>query len=286
MPTILDFLGTEGVPDAGPVYYLEGASLMPLIAGTGATTAPPGAVLPADAAFSEAVRLGGEQKALTTAGAKCIHDVGSGETVVYDLRADPGEVVAAADPAGSPVGSVVTAMFDAIFEMTETWHIEIDGGGVAHAFEIAAAPGEATSTGEIYLARAMTADGRVRPIAGPRLEGASPPGIDIKGLRVSDRLHLAFKATPRKFPVEFRFSVDGKSAQAITYLGEGLVRPSEMPFVQAPGREACKSRGQPPSRPVPPYILVWLGGEQVGDETTAHLSDQAKQQLRALGYLQ
>lgn len=280
MPTILDVVGVE------PGSHIEGSSLLPLITGVGSVRAAPGAVLPPEVAFSEAVRLGGEKKSLTAPAAKAIHDVDSGETLVFDLEADPGEAKALSDAGASRLRPFVATMFEAIFDMTETWHIEIDGGGLAHNFGIAATPGRGVLDGEIYLARAITGDGGIRPIGVPGPAATGSHGLDIKNLTVSDRLQLAFKATPRKFPVNFEFTVDGKAAQAITYLGEGLVNPDGMPFAQMPGRPSCKSRGEPATRPHPPYILVWLGGTPVGDETSANLSDQAKQQLRALGYLQ
>jgi arylsulfatase A-like enzyme len=280
MPTILDILGVE------PGTRVEGASLLPLIAGGGGVRSAPDAVLPPEMAFSEAVRLGGEKKALTGPGAKTIHDVNSGETVVFDLAADPGEANALSDADASEIRPIVATMFDAIFEMTETWHVEIDGGGLAHDFGIAAASSRGERDGRIYLARAMTADGRIRPVGNSGAAPAGPAGIDIKDLAVSDRFQVAFKAAPRRFPVNFNFTMDGKPAQAITYLGEDLVNPDGMPFAQMPGKAACKSRGEPASRPHPPYILVWLAGAAADDETAANLSDQARQQLRALGYLQ
>lgn len=278
-PTILAFLG------AGARSGLEGVSLLPL-AGGGAVTGNPDAVLPPGVAFAEGVRLGGEKKAIATAGVKVIHDTASGETMIFDLGSDPGETRTLGASDRPELRDSARTLFRAIFAMTETWHLEIGAGGLPHNFDVSIAPKRGTHAGEIVLARTISAEGDYGLAQGLASEASPAAVLAMRDLRVSDTFRLVFKTAPAKFSVSFDLRMDGKPAHAVTCLGASLARPDTMPFVQMPGKPTCKARGEPSGRPREPYIAVWLSGKSHGDEAAAVLSDRTRRQLRALGYVQ
>jgi arylsulfatase A-like enzyme len=288
-PTILDVLGLGGE------RRFEGASLLPLMTGRGRAEAQPGAVLPSSIAYSEGVRLGGEQKSLTGSACKVIHHLESGTTEVYDLKLDPGEKVSleldGGQSASLPVEEAgcrdaVRALFRAMFGTTESWHLEIRTEGRPHRFDIAVSASRGVVAGEIYPVRTIDSAGAYYPLkvsaAAPGTSGA----ISLKSLVIDDSLDLVFQSSPTRYPVTFELRIDGDPATNITFLGSDLVPPDGMPFVQAPGKPTCRSRGEPSTRPQPPYMVIWLSGAGYGEEVGATLNDSTKRQLRALGYLE
>jgi arylsulfatase A-like enzyme len=280
VPTVLDVLGYEGPPD------LEGVSLVPCAMGKALPLAGETSVLPRDVAFAEGVRLGGERKALTTATAKIIHDVASGRTLAFGLADDPGEERPLDEQAVAYPRDAAKALLDAVFDMTETWHVEIAAGGEPHVFDLNADAVRGSVRGKIDLVRVVDREGIYHPLgAGSRSE--APGGaLEIRGLGVDTAFALVFKSEPRRFPVALDFMVDGRPATEITYLGASLSRADSMPLLQNPGKAACRSRGEPRTRPEPPYVLVWLGGKAYEGDAAASLTEGTKRSLRAVGYMQ
>jgi arylsulfatase A-like enzyme len=288
-PTILDVLGAGQAPE------FEGVSLLPLargehgeggVAGSGSAAGSPDAVLPPGAAFAEGVRLGGEKKALTTSGIKVIHDVESGRTSVFDLRLDPGEAQDLGATGRPELREAARDLFKAVFEATETWHLEIAAGGRPHVFDVSITPRRGPHPGQIVIARMADAEGDYRPAGYPAPGARAAVSLDVRGLQTSGTVELLLKAAPARFPVIFDLRMDGEPAHAITYLGDSLARPDTMPFVQTPGKPTARARGEPSERPATPYIAVWLSGKSHGDQAPAALSDRTRRQLRALGYVQ
>lgn len=280
VPTILDILGREEMPD------LEGVSLLPLTRGEGLAAARKGMVLPPQVAFAEGVRLGGELKALTTASTKVIHEVASGRTLAFDLLEDPEEQRVLDPRDTSYPRDAARGVLDAVFDMTETWHVEIVTGGEPHVFDIKAGALRGSLKGKIGFARAVDQDGMYRVVDSAPVSALGRSMLDIEGLGVDTCFALVFKSEPERFPVVFDVKVDGRPATEITYLGASLARADAMPLIQNPGKADCRSRGKPWSRPEPPYVLLWLGGEAYSGEADASLGDRTKRGLRAVGYIQ
>ncbi|MFH1220967.1 MAG: sulfatase [Candidatus Eisenbacteria bacterium] len=278
-PTILELVGLKSQ------VHFEGASLAGLICGCGPVRAEPGAVLPPNVAYSEAVRLGSEKKALTAYPYKVIQDMGSGETVGFNLAEDPAESRGLATD-GPPLANVVRTMYAAVFKTTDTWHLEIATDGTPHAFDVAVASRRGVFDGEIYLARTIDTNGNYHSLEGIRSAPSSPGVLELRSLSVPGSLRLAFKVAPWRFPVLFDLKMDGRPAVGYTYLGASLARPESVPFEQHPGKKTCKSRGEPSARPAAPYILVWLYESAYQGETEVTLSDQTRKGLRSLGYVQ
>ncbi len=284
-PTILDLLGVT------PKGHFEGASLIPLILGRGVPQAPPGAALPPDVAFSEAIGLGTEKKSVTTSTYKVIHDIDSGETMFFDLARDPGEKQSISDPRipdpqASVLRSAVRTIYETAFRITDTWYLEMRTDGIPRHFDIAITSQRGLLPGQIRLARVIDAEGNFHDIGGGAARHGVSNALELRNLGVESICRLAFKSAPEKFPLMFDFQMDGRPATAHTYLGSSLAQPDSMPFAQHPGKTTCRSRGEPSSRPKAPYVLVWMSESGYEGDTAVNLSDQTKKELRSLGYVQ
>lgn len=72
----------------------------------------------------------------------------------------------------------------------------------------------------------------------------------------------------------------------MTYQGPDLASPKEMPFTIGRHRGRARVRGEPPARPDPPYVLIWLIEGEYGADIKVEHDDETKKELRALGYIQ
>ena len=279
-PTILDLLGVS------PGVHFEGMSLLPLAGGQAGQAAPSGAILPPDVAFSEAVRLGPDQKSLTTPDLKVIHNVDSGSTLVFDLVRDRGETSNVADSQAGRAGDAVRTIYETLFGLTDSWYIEIATGQGTGTFDVDVACARGARPGTLRLVRRIDGQGDYSPVGGPAGRPEAPGVLALTGLTVSGTCKLAFKSEPPRFPLTFNIRMDGAAATAITYLGSALTRPEGMPFAQNPGKETCRSRGLPGSRPVPPYVLVYFSETPYDYDSATTLRDETTKQLRSLGYVQ
>jgi len=109
----------------------------------------------------------------------------------------------------------------------------------------------------------------------------------LRHLRPDSLLTLGVKIyAPAALDLQFNLTVDGKTAADRTLIGEGGKRPSSMPFARRTGSLAKQTWGAPREKPAPPYFLVWRQHGRQGSETNATLSEEARRELRALGYLQ
>jgi arylsulfatase A-like enzyme len=281
VPTILDLVRVT--TDA----HLEGASLRPLLTGKGNPKAPETSLLPADIAFSGALLYGGERKSVRAHPWKLVYEVATGDARLYDLQHDPGEAqdVSGGQPAVLDLLSGIA--LKTIFGISDTWYVELDGGGQDHTFDIKVSlKGPGSGAARIYLYGLLDADGRIVDAEDGIAPEATTSSISIPGLRLNRALTLAFKVEPKSSQLRFDLKIDGKHTLASTYLGEDLSRPTEMPFSQKGAPGGAESEGEPATRPTAPYLLVWHSGSRFGGETPAKLDDETKKQLRALGYLQ
>ena len=119
------------------------------------------------------------------------------------------------------------------------------------------------------------------------MEGGAGPVFRIEGLEAADPVTMGLRIhAPGGLRPEMDFRIDGETAEGRTFLGEALEHPGAMPFALPMRAAQVASVSGPATRPDPPYILVWRVTGRYAGETPADLSENAKKELRALGYIQ
>jgi arylsulfatase A-like enzyme len=278
-PTVLDFLGIE------PDTHLEGISLRPLLTGVGDIEPSLVSLLPHDIAFAEAMLHGREQKSITAYPWKLIRDAVTGDEMLFNLEDDPGENTDLLTEAGDTRTVLEEVLFKTLFGLSDTWYVELAGGGADHTFDLAITTKTVAASSSFELRKVM--DEKRRFVADDVLEFADGPSnvLRLEDITLSGSLTLAFQVRPWRVPLSFDLRIDGVPAIGRTYLGESLSEPDEMPFVEKDAR-ASESRGIPPSRPSGPYFLVWHTTSSFKGTKEVRLDDATRKELRALGYIQ
>jgi len=279
-PTVLDFLGIE------PASHMEGASLRPMITGEGEMDAPAGSLLPPGIGFSESMLYGPQRKSIVAYPWKYVYDMMTGGCLLFDLRADPGETedLAAARPEALKPASELLAK--TVFGISETWYIELSGGGEQHVFDLEISSRTGPRTGIIYIAHVFDAGGRMLDMASLGGSGVSPGGISVRGLKLSSKVTVALKVEPDKTPLRVEARLDGKTAIESVYLGAALDNPGTNPFTIDRRKGVIIPPGVPADRPDGPYFLIWRSGKSLGEPTVFDLDESIKNELRSVGYLQ
>lgn len=280
MPTVLEILGIENRE------HMEGVSLLALLEG-GTGPAPAGErMLASGAAYTEGMLRGPEKKSVTAHPWKLIYNVDTREEMLFNLGRDPRENENLIARETGPGEAFEKLLFNAMFDISGTWYIEMNGGGEPHRFDIGLTSERELTVGRIYLYKAVDTGGRVHDIEHLVTPGRPVQELRIEGLSVTDRLTLAVKARPDNLPVNFDLAIDGVPAVGETYLGPSLGNLGHMPFTQKASKPNLKSRGVPEERPSPPYFLVWLSEGQYRGETAIEMNEETKKELRAIGYIQ
>jgi arylsulfatase A-like enzyme len=277
MPTILEIAGID--TDA----RMEGRDLGPLMSGEAqAGPAGEGALL-ANEAFSEALLYGPEQKSVTALPYKLIRHMESGEEMLFDLGEDPREMENLTGDEPGAHEALGQHLFGTLFRMSGTWYVQVDPGGPGHLLDIAIDAGTASPQAEITLHRAFDTTGRFLEDGEIGLSRETDSRLRLVGLSLDESFILAFKVEPPRTVVEFSFTLDGESATSMTYVGEDLTSPEEMPFTR---RSARKNLGKPLSHPGAPCFLVWHAGRNPRVRRPVRLDGDVKKELRSLGYIQ
>jgi arylsulfatase A-like enzyme len=280
MPTVLEILGIENRE------HMEGVSLLALLEG-GTGPAPAGErMLASGAAYTEGMLRGPEKKSVTAHPWKLIYNVDTREEMLFNLGRDPRENENLIARETGPGEAFEKLLFNAMFDISGTWYIEMNGGGEPHRFDIGLTSERELTVGRIYLYKAVDTGGRVHDIEHLVTPGRPVQELRIEGLSVTDRLTLAVKARPDNLPVNFDLAIDGVPAVGETYLGPSLGNLGHMPFTQKASKPNLKSRGVPEERPSPPYFLVWLSEGQYRGETAIEMNEETRKELRAIGYIQ
>jgi arylsulfatase A-like enzyme len=280
MPTVLDILDIEF--DA----RLEGVSLVPVLTGSGNALPSPGALFPANLAYSEGLLQGPERKGITAQPWKLIYDLHTKGEMFFNLEQDPAEQDNLIAQKPDALVLLEDIMFNSVFEMTDTWYIEMAGAGEHHSFDVKIASERGPGIGTICLFKFLDPSGRIVDQGPVRM---SPEGhtLAIDGLDVERSLTLAFKVeAPRAVPVSFDLRIDGDPALERTYFGDDLRTPAGMPFALKPPRNTVESRTGPSRKPQPPYFLIWHCESEYKGQARAELDEKVKGELRALGYIQ
>jgi arylsulfatase A-like enzyme len=278
-PTVLDFLGLE----AGT--HLEGISLMPLLTGDGDLEPSLVSLLPHDISFAEAMLHGREQKSITAYPWKLIQDAVTREEMLFNLDEDPGEKENIIYEAGETSLVLEEVLFKTLFGLTDTWYVELAGGGQDHTFDLTITTKTVAPSSRFELTKIMDEQRRFIPQGVVEFAEGPDNALKLEGITLSSSLTLAFQVKPWRVPMSFDLRIDGEPAIGRTYLGEALSEPDEMPFAQKNSRTS-KSRGIPSSRPTGPYFLVWHTASSFKGGKEVRLDDATRKELRALGYIQ
>ncbi|MGD8628434.1 MAG: sulfatase [bacterium] len=319
LPTLLDLLGFE------PEDHFEGRSLAGLLGSEGRMNerggngparegARPGGgsrpLLPHDFAYSEALLYGGEQKSLTTYPWKLIYDMQEQQASFFNLEDDPGEQVSLADGpkdiapedsadeesrtreirAGNIKAKQAQArleqeLYQTIFDISDTWFVEMGGGGGAHRFDLNVRTDVIPGSGRIRISR-LIEDGRIVPIDTAGLANIGPSRIDLQNIVTNEPITVAFQPASLKAPVQFDLYIDGEAASSRTFIGRSMQRPVTMPFLESMENLEAPAIGRPLREPDGPYFHVWVKPTLYREDSGIELDEETTQELKAVGYLQ
>jgi arylsulfatase A-like enzyme len=282
-PTILDLVGI----DSGT--HFEGVSLKHLIMGdNGQRETAEGRILPAHVAYSEALLYPrpGERKCVTAYNWKLIYDVKTAEELFFNLAEDPGEHLNLAGDGGEPLTLLEENLSKILLAISDTWFVEIAGSKSGSLIDIevrCVTPEGATYFG---LVRLLDGDHKILRTADVPEARVSANIAAISDLEVTDPITLCFTLERQETPVGFDIRIDGTPAVDNTYVGRSLSKPATMPFIRALAGKDESTKGEPDSRPDPPYVLIWRSGSAYEGETSIVLDAKTKRDLRAVGYIQ
>jgi arylsulfatase A-like enzyme len=280
MPTILDILGIDREP------HFEGVSLKPLLEGTGTVTDHQGCLLSPDVAFAEAIMHGLEMKSVTAYPLKLIHHMTTGEEMLFDLDDDPEEMRNLIDQELEVASGLKEILFKTLFEISDTWYIELAGGGEDHTVDLEITAEKGPGIGIINLYKLFAGNGDLLDPGEVLYSKASGSVLKLDGLNLKGTVTLAFKVDLPRIPIRFDFRIDGRSAGPHTCMGKSLASPDEMPFIIKGARGRVKSEGRPSGTLAPPYLLLWYSEGKYRGDTAITLDQETKKELKALGYIQ
>jgi hypothetical protein len=279
-PTILDLTGLEAD------FAFEGASLAPLMIGGGRAEAGSHALFPPLVAYTEAIRDGPEQKAVTARPWKLVYDLAAADEVLFNLKDDPEETKNVMEKGREAVAPLEELLSRAMLELAEVWYVEVDPGDGRHTFDIAISAEGGATRGWIYPVDSPEGGKGLSPGVAVLREAAGST-YEVNDLSPEGRVKMGFKIhLPKDIPTGFNVRIDGKPAADATFIGDALRNPKKIPFT-VPGRRARAANASgPQERPQPPYVLVWHVEGKFGSDVPANLSEDVKKDLRALGYIQ
>jgi arylsulfatase A-like enzyme len=281
MPTILDLLGIK------TAARFEGTSLVPLLTGGGRAAGHEGALFPPSLAYTEGILHGNQKASLTARPWKMICDIVTNEESFFNIEDDPGEQRPLADRSSEAYRAVSEVLLRSLLRTSDTWYIEMASSARRESFEVGLSVKEEPFQGSINLWRFMDRNGRFVDRSAAGQASTSEWALRIEGIRPDDKVTLAFKANaPPAIGVSFDLKIDGAARPGQIFIGEAGRNPEKVPFARKTGQMGARTWGAPAQKPAPPYFLVWRErGRQVG-EIPATLTEDAKRELRALGYIQ
>jgi arylsulfatase A-like enzyme len=289
LPTLLDLLGID------PPAHFEGRSLASLIRDTAGAGSSEGGgarcLLPHDLAYAEALLYGGEQKSLTAYPWKLIYEIQGGETSLYNLEEDPGERENLAGGAekpqvNEPRSELEQELFKMLFEVSDTWYVEMGGAGDSHRFDVNIRTDVIRGSGHIRLSRLIDRGGEILPIDAVGMANIGPSRIDIQNIVTNKPLIIAFQPATMHAPVKFDFYIDGEPASSRTFIGRSMERPVTMPFLESAETPEAAAHGRPLREPDGPYFHVWVDPTPYREDAGIDLDDETTEQLKSVGYLQ
>jgi arylsulfatase A-like enzyme len=279
-PTILDVLGIS------PTTNFEGTSLLPLLLGKGAAEAETHALLPADVAYAEAVANNPGPRCIISHPWKLMYNVATGEKQLFNLDRDPAEQKDLAEMEPGHLRMLEDLMMKVIFGISDTWYVELSGGGLETRFDLKITAERDMSIGTIRPYRFLDSAGNFVDIDGAVSSRKAGAVLIIGDLNVSGDLTLAFRVSPEQMPLEFDVSIDGKQDPRKVYLGGDLSNPDGLPFLVGRRRGLVKSDEKPSGMPQTPLVVIWLDQSQYRGKKAVSIDSETRKELRALGYIQ
>jgi hypothetical protein len=245
-------------------------------------------MLPPGLAYSEGILHGTPKSAITGYPWKIICEPETNKETFFNLEQDPGEQHDLAGEKPQAYVSFSEMLLRILYTVTDSWYIELADDGKGHKFDIDVVTESGPLTGSIYLYHFMDEAGHFLPADAVAPAASAASKLAFANLSATGgRLTLAFKVEgPPSLPVTFDVRLDGRPARERTFVGEALKNPAKLPFALRSGHMGHKTWGAPEQRPAPPYLLVWRVQGTEAAATPAALTDDAKRELRALGYIQ
>ncbi len=279
-PTILDILDIPVEP------HFEGTSLEPLLTGRGDVSPVGKDLLPAEAAYAEAMMHSTEQKCISVYPWKLVTRMMTEEKTLFNLEADPDEMHDLTGLEPEPLARLDNLFSGALLDISDTWYIELGAGDQSHIFDVGIVAEKGLMPGSMAIHKILDSSGRLAICQEPLQLLRSRSGLDLKDFQIKGTATLAFRAKPKRVPVKFDFAIDGHPATDVTFLGRALVNPAEMPFIQKGKRSKTLSEGRPTGALSAPYILVWFEEATYRGDTFLKLDEETRKELRSLGYIQ
>jgi hypothetical protein len=279
-PTILDMLGLE----IGPGF--EGVSLKSLLEGKGHRPNSPNTLLRSDLAFAESISQGPELKCIMRYPWKLIYNTVTQEHSLFRLDTDPEERRNKASLEPDILASLESTMFPMLFELSETWCVELSGGENGCDFDLKIKAKRDLGIGRIHPYKLLDRSGRIVRAQPGFKDRGSGSVIELSVPDLEGTCVLAFQVSPPDFPLEVDIAIEGRHAAHRVYLGKGLDTPGNMPITFKGARRRVRCPHRPAGDLGAPYALIWLDeAEYAGDILVDH-DDGTKEEFRALGYIQ
>jgi hypothetical protein len=206
--------------------------------------------------------------------------------MLFDLGTDPGEMHNLADAGTEAIEPVRELFAKTVFGISETWYIELSGGGEQHMFDLDISSRTGPKTGSVYIAHVFDSAGRMLDIESLGGSGLASGGISIRDLNLSSKVTVAFKVEPERTPLEIDMRIDGQPSTDAVYLGAALKNPDAIPFTTDRRKGESIPADLPGERPRGPYCLIWRSGKNLGEPTVFELGEGIESELRSVGYLQ
>jgi len=255
-PTVLDALGLGALEGA------QGQSLWPLVTGTPLDFDP---LLFAETSIEKLNMV-----SLTQGPLKLISNFKNESQQVYDLDQDPEE--------RSDLAASDTSLTRRLLEETVTVGASLIPGRFCIRWQVEETDHRYAGT---LVSRGVVVDASYR--------GYDPEAIslaeDRRTLRfTSDRSgEIRVAVVPVDIPVTLEFEIDGEPALERVFVGQNALHPEKIPFVFFDVVRTEDLLAPPPD--LGPGFYVWKDPGDLRAAEPAELSEEAKEHLRALGYL-
>lgn len=261
-PTILDLAGAEALAGA------NGRSLR--------AAAPP-----ERAVFAESIRFGVEMRSVHRAGYKGIEVPSRGERTLFDLAADPTEQSPLEeDPTG---GAVATELARYAERADSGWHVKIVAPGDARV----RARGRIRTTGRLVAPRhyaSQNVRGRAAVVNTFRVRGPQQNELLLDVVLGNHLAEVVFETEPRDADVTFELTVEDLAGRAGLFVGAGdpLEEAAAFTLTRDDPRLATSLSDYDAAQP---GVYIRAVGDTGAESPASHLTEEAIERLRALGYL-
>jgi hypothetical protein len=279
MPTVFDLL------DIDVESRCEGVSLAPLLEGSGDVEMRQDVLLPPQVAFSEGLLRGPERKSITSYPWKLIYYLDTQEHRLFNLDEDPDEKTDRMPGRPEQFPPLRDIMVSTLFALHGTWHVTMTPAEEGSSFDLEVLAEAGMGIGHFQIATLMDTAGRI--LESKEALALESERLSISGLKLKRPVTLAFQVdAPPMLPLRFSPGIDGAPPVGKTFVGRELATIDRFPFTLETRGAAARSNTVPNPVEPPPTIAVWYRAPRYKGRVVAELDERAKQDLRALGYIQ